>query len=542
MKKIKLLIILILIFAITSCRAYPNYTPNETTYLLDDGTKVLKKEILFKNYSTVYPNKGNEKRYLDTYFFDGSVIPYVSIGDYISMVDFFDNDKIVKKGYTYTYSPNNYPKKIEVNPEDDTLTMYDYEFYSIDEAEYNSGRSYYSNLDMKFEETTYGNKKIIDLSDYYLRIKEAFNKALIPFHVVNAIFAMNSYYYTFYLGNEYRGTSYEDGNVSCYDYTNGITLTDEYLAYNYDFISFTFNELYGLKDYYGYDINKMLRDKMFSKRLNKNEYLTGFHEFIESLEDCHTGLWYSSDFFTISSYADNSNRYKEIKKVYSDVSDAKYEAAQNNPIFSEQSDDLAYLNDEIAYIRFDEFNIEGRFSPLRLNEYLLKCKKKGIKDVIFDVSLNGGGDTFALTYILGMMTNDDIIIRNRNVITKHIYDEVVKVDVNGDGDFNDNDAYDNFNYYILSSGFSYSCANEFISYCKDNNLATILGQKSGGGACSIYPLVTPTGALLQVSSLDAFYDKNGNLVEDGVDVDYILPYDKFYDSTYMINLINNINN
>ena len=112
---------------------------------------------------------------------------------------------------------------------------------------------------------------------------------------------------------------------------------------------------------------------------------------------------------------------------------------------------------------------------------------------VIDVSTNGGGDTFSLAEILGLMTNDDITLESYNIRSGHVSSETFKVDANYDGNFDDNDAYD-YNYFVLSSGYSFSCANEFVNYCKKHNLAKIIGQKSGGGAFSISPAVTPFGS------------------------------------------------
>ena len=162
-----------------------------------------------------------------------------------------------------------------------------------------------------------------------------------------------------------------------------------------------------------------------------------------------------------------------------------------------------------------------------------------IKNIIFDVTLNGGGDTFALAYILGLMTNDDIVLKMKNVKTDHEYKEIIKVDVNENSNFSDLDAYDNFNYYVLSSGFSYSCANDFVLYCNETGIAKTIGQKTGGGACSIFPFVTPCGSLIQASSLNGLYDKNNNLIEYGVDPLIQIEYGYNYDTNTLLNIINN---
>ena len=200
------------------------------------------------------------------------------------------------------------------------------------------------------------------------------------------------------------------------------------------------------------------------------------------------------------------------------------------------------LDSNTALLSFSKFQIDPSSGTAnRLALLLNDCKTQGITNVIFDVTQNGGGDTFSLAQVLGLMTNDDITLDFYNVRTNHAINEIFKIDANFDGDFTDLDAFADFNYYILSSGYSYSCANDFIVYCKKHNLAKIIGKKSGGGACCIAPFATPTGGLIIISGLSGFKDSEGNLPEYGVDVDYEIEYENIYKKDYLIGAINSFN-
>jgi len=84
-------------------------------------------------------------------------------------------------------------------------------------------------------------------------------------------------------------------------------------------------------------------------------------------------------------------------------------------------------------------------TALDIYNFLVKCKEDNIKNIIFDITLNEGGDTITLAEILGFMTNKDIEIEITNVITKEKIKQIFKIDANYDGNFLDNDAFDNFN-------------------------------------------------------------------------------------------------
>ncbi len=535
MRKKYLIIIPFFLLALASCRrAKVNNsqtilsTPEEI--IVEDNKAIKKKEIQFFNDSNKYKFSNFV---IPTYFFDNSVIPYISIGDYINNMSIVtnkltishDNDK-----FSYSVNKNNEKIEMVLDPINDTIEINDYEFVSIDELEYTILDEYKKNLRM---ETTYeleSTTQKIDLSKYNFDIKEVEGKAVIPFHVINTIFSLSSYYFSVYLGDRYVGLSYDDGVYRLKNkYTPTYDLSNEYLEYNYNYIDFMFNEIYGLKEYFNYNISNML-NKYRTKLLDKTKTSTGMLEFIADLNDPHTGV-FDVDFFSNNVYYDiQSERYTQILNIRNDLRTRKPYSSYTK------------ISNDTAIIPFDSFYVnEENGANIRIMNQLNECKEDGIKNVVFDVTTNGGGDTFSLAQILGLMTNDDIVLTSTNVKTNSITKETFKVDANYDGDFTDLDAYTEFDYYILSSGYSYSCANEFINYCKTNNLATIIGNRSGGGACSIYPVVLPTGFYFQTSGLCVFLDENGYMTELGIDPDITIDYSKLYDYDSIIEAISRKN-
>lgn len=181
-------------------------------------------------------------------------------------------------------------------------------------------------------------------------------------------------------------------------------------------------------------------------------------------------------------------------------------------------------------------------TALDIYNFLVKCKEDNIKNIIFDITLNEGGDTITLAEILGLMTNKDIEIEITNVITKEKIKQIFKIDTNYDGNFLDNDAFDNFNYFVLTSDYSFSCANIFSNYCRNKNLATILGQKTGGGACAITRVILPTGACFQMSGLNGFYSNESFLPEFGTKPDIEFDYKYIYGEKTILSAIDETNN
>ena len=113
---------------------------------------------------------------------------------------------------------------------------------------------------------------------------------------------------------------------------------------------------------------------------------------------------------------------------------------------------------------------------------------KGIKNVVLDLSQNGGGVVAALLKVLGFVSNDDITYRIYDTLADSTTSVKFRVDINADDDYSDLDAYTNYNWYVLAGVNTYSAANTFVGMSKELGVKSI-GQKSGGGMCSVLPVV-----------------------------------------------------
>jgi len=69
-------------------------------------------------------------------------------------------------------------------------------------------------------------------------------------------------------------------------------------------------------------------------------------------------------------------------------------------------------------------------------------------------------------------------------------------------------------------------------------LATIIGQKTGGGACAITRVILPTGLSFQMSSLNGFYNDEYFMPEFGVEPDIKISYDDIYNKDAILSAIN----
>jgi len=96
------------------------------------------------------------------------------------------------------------------------------------------------------------------------------------------------------------------------------------------------------------------------------------------------------------------------------------------------------------------------------------------------------------------------------------------------------------NYYIITSEATFSAANLLASLVKDNVLAIVIGDDSLGGACALGLTVLPNGSIITNSSNNSFTNKDGLLIEDGIEPDIYL-VDPIDDLTFPESVVSIIN-
>ena len=193
--------------------------------------------------------------------------------------------------------------------------------------------------------------------------------------------------------------------------------------------------------------------------------------------------------------------------------------------WDDQTGSRLVIHGDTAVFVFDTFLNEAVY---HFKEALDLAKEKGAKRFVIDLSCNMGGSTNIVMYMLAMMTN-----RNRDSYTSSyrkiqtITGNIIRTDhdndLNLDGEINDLDkeVYYDFDYAILTSKSSYSSGNLLPCLAKDAGIP-ILGERSGGGACSIMIIYSPERYFYTISSYTKLIDRNGVDVDSGAEPDYDL--------------------
>ena len=253
---------------------------------------------------------------------------------------------------------------------------------------------------------------------------------------------------------------------------------------------------------------------------------------------------------------------KKTEVTDADVEDSLKSAYSQNPNMKEVTD-RAIESGDTAMICFDRFEVdndgwkafyagEGE-RPLEHDSFgtVLSGLERAamnpeIKNIIIDISCNGGGDDVAL-FALEWLIYGTAYIRYKNMFTNQINKQSAEVDINFDGLFDDEDVspYTDYNYGILTSDFSFSCGNAFPAIAQKENSVKIIGQKSGGGECAVAIHYLPNSEYVYHSSnlhIGLFDEEKNTFTgfEGGATPDIeISDISNFYSIEYLNNAIRN---
>ena len=308
------------------------------------------------------------------------------------------------------------------------------------------------------------------------------------------------------------------------DYPNG--MSNSLAEINRDCVTLVLNNLYGLRALKTDHKNAVswLKEKGDYDDLISSDPVKRTEAFVnvfgKDIDDDHTGvvsLMNTAFGDNVSSgFVTRGPNSIARRTVRDNLNKARDEHFKNNHL---AVNDIEYsASGELAVIRFDGFVFaqnakvddvvteEARLTDtaMRIYDQLVSIKAHGgVKKVLFDISVNGGGVLGVLYKILPMLSKD-------NSATVAMYREEVDAvvtatlhyDGNLDGVYDAEDVFgDDFEFYILNSTVSFSCGNAFPFFAQKNGFAKMVGTRSGGGECTVATGSLPSGHYFQYSSL-----------------------------------------
>ena len=303
------------------------------------------------------------------------------------------------------------------------------------------------------------------------------------------------------------------------------TMPDYLKKYNANMFMYLLDNFYGLKDYK--NINKAKEycetigtyNKLFSD--NDAERAQAYADTLSKLDDNHTALvaaneTWGEQSFDPRQYGDGCKSRSQLRTTLSNYRtnsmDHTYYAQNNEPVFSSDGETAMFLFDSFIFGTSEQvFNADGSIkegaemydSFISISKMFQGLVKKGgVKNVILDMATNGGGVLGVLMKLLALISRDNISeLFYLEASTQQVGIASTRVDTNLDGKYDKNDCYgDDFNIYLLTSDCSFSCGNAFPFLAKRKGTAKIIGEKSGGGECSVGTHYLPNGEYVYHSS------------------------------------------
>ena len=141
-----------------------------------------------------------------------------------------------------------------------------------------------------------------------------------------------------------------------------------------------------------------------------------------------------------------------------------------------------------------------------------------VKNFVVDLTCNNGGDAGVLVAMTKLLAGRSTF-NYEDVLTKQRCQFNMVVDSNFDRSFDDKDKgprYPGLNVAIMTSHYAFSCGNLLPSLMKDYGYL-IIGEKSGGGSCTIQRMCTPEGFCYLISSRQRLNNMAGENIDKGVE-------------------------
>ncbi len=500
---------------------------------------------------------------LTTYYVNNGSLPYVDISTFISSLEGLYQTKYIsystpsERKLVVAWRSQTTKYTLTVDDEKNTITASSMTFFDLVYS--TSGTNYSFALKTIGAKTTQESPKTFDLGAYGIEIYRKKGLVLIPFCVANSLFCSSNYYNFYFNGNAYYGTYFgfamdssdalEDSfkNSSWY----GGSIPNDIASMNAKHFLFVMDNYYGLKDYYKIDsFASYLGDEVVNRLSSTNEEnaRSGFYtSLFEKLDELHTSFDYYSFFCSSASlkpaygpvrtsYLEESSKLKtayasaypddEPVRFYEDTAIIVAQSPIQTGASSELHDDNGNLKED-AYKKDSFYYMKEMLSRIE--------KHGGIKNVLLDMSRNGGGNMGATFRMLGIMNDKDIVYGSTNRLSGSGYAITMKVDANEDGSYDDEDAYGFYNWGILTSAVTFSAANYLACNASYSGAAKIYGERSGGGACPIVGFVNADGSSFHMSGpsmLQCAEVKDDSInfkeVQSGAALDKELSPDYFY--------------
>ncbi len=507
-------------------------------------------------------------------------VPYIAFSDYYQLWTGQKPEVTRNADGTYTVKVP-YGTKGTVNIDTDVLNAEDAGTFFYPEAVI-SGEDPYSNLFVRDPETEESDEKEpveLDFSEYHIDLRGDETDLWMPVTTLCDIFTLDTQK-GFYLFDTlfFRPVAISWDSVlmaltmdSCNYYVEKFKdgRPQDLADYNYNELCMTFDRIYGLpgRPYYtdlikekGFDgflsegsettqrVREMLRStdvaeymaglellgmyltdgghtNFFPTADNNEDVLARVVEIFQNLKPDPTGLQNPA---VLDDYVEKSDKAVEAAR------NALYESADyveklNTSVYCETGDTAIFSFDTFMTELepwVDYYSGEGELPQDMVSE-LIACLKKAdenskIKRFVLDVARNQGGYTVIVQYMMNVLadvtsTYDLDNSTGEQIETKFICDKNLDKQI----DEKDKDVKYDLQFGVLTSMRSFSSGNMLPGIARDNGML-LLGETSGGGACTVQYFVSADGMCYSLSNGTVMANQKYESIDNGIQPDYTL--------------------
>lgn len=504
MRKIKL-IGLIFVLLLTSCSTQVNTSLDLT---------MQESRIGFKTDN--YDFDGKLNLYIDKNHGEG--VPFVDIEEFINFLAPSANEhlieidkgifkiKMVDDSEEYEEVHEGY---VQIDFKTNTLTLSDYNaiYYLVPSTAYPEDN--FLGFIYDDEELVASSEVVIDLNQYSIPMEMQNDHYYIPLYMANFLYSGYDLEVAYRYTDDYYIFPYSTSDDMTEEHRlpfddqlmEDESLYDSILQQNMNFMHFLFDNFYGLKVYQDVDsYQKQIEALRIGASKDAIDFDVRFNKFLASLNDLHTSQ------ISPSAYIDESNTFASDALIANIDFRSFINGMNSAGCFIEKDAVQSYeIGQDTIYIEVR--NYDGEIKD-EIESIMEKYKDK--KNVFFDIRCNLGGFIGDMNHLVKYTTNDgwDFYYGDMtNSFTKSNTTTTNKYKTNQ-------------NFYFVISGATFSAGNLTASVVKDNELATLVGQTSGGGTAAIGIVTFPDGTTIQMSGATTLLQNSKQkLIEGGANPD-----------------------
>ena len=418
----------------------------------------------------------------------------------------------------------------------------------------------------------------INLADYSIDIICEGDECYLPFQTLNDMLVCPLYIQYVFNGEKVFGVYYGNQLIEEAYTAEAADMSEALAMFNFHELCFFMDFFYGLKeehhidsfmDYLMIDTGRFA-DLTSTKPVDFDSAMAGL--LLEDIDDGHSTVnrfsWRcgeSGAMMMLSFTAQIGYSLRDQGKAKKIMEQARTAAYPDGVPGYEEIGDTAFVTfDSFSFERDPEeyYELEDPDNPQDTAELILYAHRRvtrpdsPIKNIVLDLSLNGGGNSDAAIVAASWFTGEArIALRDPNTGAETIAAYRTDLNLNGitlsnpEGgaeryDPGDSVSGGQYRLFCLTSPVSFSCGNLVPAIFEQAGNVVLIGQRTGGGSNAVLPATSASGTLFQISgNLQIAAVRNGAFynVDTGIEPHVRLNYpESFYDREGLVEMIHNL--